>query len=182
MELSDAAALPGEFVGQNLPELTTELLSAHTIQSSELLQKEDLLQRLQIELGSVQEQLQVVNRDVSNTVRGIYLKEDRLAALSGDCEELECQVSTLVQEKEAVEMKLRTVEKEKALERETRIKYEDKMELHRTRTKELEKVSSTQIELEALKTKVFSLKAKSTLNPFQYCMWIAIFLRNSTLH
>lgn len=162
MEQSDAAALPGFLVGQNLPELTTELLSAHTTQSSELLQKEDLLQRLQVELESLQEQLQVVNRDVCNTVRGIFLKEDLLAALSGDCEELECQVSTLVQEKEAVGMSLRTVEKEKAFEREIRVRYEDKMELHRMRTKDLEQLSSTQIELEALRTKLSSLKAKST--------------------
>lgn len=151
-------------VGQTLPELTTELLSAYTTQSSEIQLKEDFAQKLESKLVGLQLQLQAVSRDVCTTVRTICLREHLLAKLTLECESLEREVLTLVQESQDLQLDLQEVKKERGLEETVRSSYESKMECHEAKTRELEKLSSTQIELEALKEKIFTLKAKSGLN------------------
>lgn len=150
-----------EHVGQSLPELTTELLSAHTTQSSEMQEKEALLQRLETELGAVNQQLHVLNREVCNAVRTICLKEDLLAELSQDCEQLEQEVAALVQDKEAMKVSVRKVQRERAVGEEVKDSYKKKMESHRMKTHQLEQLSCTRIELKALREKIDNLKEKS---------------------
>ena len=164
MEGEDAFALPVEHfehVGQSLPELTTELLSAHTIQSSELQAKEDLLQKLEAEMEGLQKQLQIVDREVCSTIRSICLKEGLLAELFHDCEQLEVQMAALVQEKAGMKAQVEKLLKKKKADEELRKNYEEKMETHRTERQQLEQQSRTQIELETLRGKINALKGKS---------------------
>lgn len=158
------AILPVEHfqhVGQSLPELTTELLSAHTIQSSEMQEKEGLLLNLETELGGLQKQLQVLERDVCSTVRTICLKEELLAELGEDCQQLEQQVATLVQEREAMVVNVQKATKEKEGGEKLRNNYQKMMESHCMKTQRLEQQSCTQMELEALRGKILSLQQKS---------------------
>lgn len=148
-------------VGQALPELTTELLSAHTTQSSEMQMKKELLQKLEDKLENLQVQLQTVSRDVSSAVRTVCLKEDLLAELGQECSELEGQVSTLVWERRGLQASLQRDKKEREVEEEVRASYGMKMQSHQSKTKLSEQFSSTQIELEALREKICSLKTKS---------------------
>lgn len=154
-----------EHVGQSLPELTTELLSAHTTQSSEMREKEDLLQKLDTEFGCLQKQLQVLERDLCSTVRTICLKEELLAELGEDCEQLEQQVAALVQEREAMAVSVQKVMRERKEEEKLRSSYQRMMETHCMKTQQLELHSCTQIELEALRGKIHSLKEKSEDSP-----------------
>lgn len=163
----EVVALPVEHfehVGQSLPELTTELLCAHTTQSSEMLGKEDLLQKLEAEVECLQQQLQVLHKDVCSTVRAICLKEDLLAELGEDCEQLEQEVVAVVQDKEVMAVRVKKVMEEKAVQEKLEDSYEEKMATHRMKTQELEQLSCTQIELEALRGKIHSLKGKSGLH------------------
>lgn len=148
-------------VGQTLPELTTELVSAYTTQSSEIQLKEEFLQKLDSELVELQVQLHSVTRDVSTTVRTICLREDLLAKLGHECEELGAQVLVLVQEREGLKVNLQQVKKERAAEEKMRSTYESKMQWYEDKTKELGKLSATQVELEALQGKILALKTKS---------------------
>lgn len=150
-----------EHVGQSLPELTTELLTAHTTQSSEMQGKEKLLQKLEAEMECLQKQLQVLNRDVCSTVRTICLKEGLLAEFCQDCEQLELELAAVVQEKVTMEVQLKKVSEERVDEEKLRTRYEGKMETHRMKTQKLEQLSCTQIELESLRGKMHSLKEKS---------------------
>ena len=164
MEEAAGIAFPAEHfehVGQSLPELTTELLSAHTTQSSEIREKEGKVQRLGAELGALQEQLQVLNREVCKTVRTIYLKEEVLCEVGEECGRLEGKVAGLVEEKEAVGAALGRLRKEKEAHERVKESYEMKMECHKMKTHRLEQLSATQMELSKLKEKIASLKEKS---------------------
>ena len=147
-------------MGQTLPELTSELLSAYTSQSSELQLKEKCLQQLDSELLEVQRQLQAVTGDVSTTVRSICVQEDLLARLGRECEGLEGQVLALVQERETLQLQLHHTKVAKELQDKLQVSYESKMQSHESKTKALEKLSPTQIELEALRNKIHALKEK----------------------
>lgn len=148
-------------IGQTLPELTTELLSAYTTQSSEIKLKEEFLQKLDSELVGLEVQLQIVAGDVCTTVRTICLREDSLAKLGRECQSLEREVLTLVQQRQDLQLNLQEVKRKKGLDEEVQRSYESKMKCHEDKTKELEKLSSAQIELETLKEKILTLKAKS---------------------
>jgi chromosome segregation ATPase len=162
--MDDEIVLPVEHfedVGQSLPELTTELLSAHTTQSSEMQGREDLLLKLKAEMVHLQKQLHTLDRDVSSTVRSICLKEGLLAELCQDCEQLELQLVAVVQEKVALESKLIKMSEERATKEKMRNIYESRMEAHCVKTQEVQQLSDTQIELEALRKKIHNLKEKS---------------------
>lgn len=148
-------------MGQTLPELTSELLSAYTTQSSELQLKEKCLQQLDSELLELQRQLQAVSGDVSSTVRSICLQEDLLARLGRECEGLESGVLALVQERENLQLQLHHLKEEKQLQDKMRAEYESKMQSYESKVEQLEKLSPTQVELEALRNKIQALKEKS---------------------
>lgn len=152
-----------ECAGQSLPELTTELVSAYSTQSSELLVREECLQRLECELALHQVQLQTLSSEVSSSVRTICLREDSLAELSKECEEMQGEVSTLVLDRQTLQLSLQHVKKERELENKTRACYESKIQSHEAKTKQVECHSTTQVELEALREKIRVLKAKSEL-------------------
>ena len=161
-----------ECVGDSLPELTTELVSAYTTQSSEIRLKEDSLQRLDCELVGLRLQLQAVARDVSTTVRTICLREECLAKLGQECESLEGEVCVLVEKKQGLQLELQNVKREKETQDKIQNSYEDKIQHHENKTRELEKLSATQIELQALREKIVTLKAKRELKYIGYCMCI----------
>lgn len=148
-------------VGQSLPELTTELLSAHTSQASEIELKQELLERLEAELHHWQEQLQTLTGNVCSVVRTICLKEDLLARLSQEYSGIAVELSRLVEEKETVELKLQNLKKERDREDKVRANYESKMNSHQVKIEQLEQLSSTQIELQMLRENICSLKQKS---------------------
>lgn len=165
----EGLSLPSEHLqhaGQSLPELTDELITAQTTQCSEVQQKEELLQKLENELSSVEEQLQSVCKGVSICVRTICLKENLLAELGTECQELEEKVFKLVKEKQRLGVCLEKLHSEDELELKTRVQYITKIESHQTKVKQLEGLSATRLELEDLKEKVVCLKSKSTYYNF----------------
>ncbi len=147
--------------GQTLPELTNELLSAHTSQFSEIEQKEALLEQLEAELAAVQEQLLAVRGEVDAVVRSICLNEDLLASLGRQCGELEGEVVALVLEREQLQYSHSNAIKGEMLEEKLRESYGERMKLHQARTMELERLSPKEKELESLKEKISSVKLKS---------------------
>ena len=162
---SEDVLLPTEHmqhVGQALPDLTNELISAHTTQSSEISLKEKTLLSLQRELEIVQGQLLATNRDVCKSVRTICLREDLLADLTQEYEDLEREVTKLVEEREGMCMSLQKVKQEQELEEKTRVKYKTKMEDYQVKINEMEESSATQLQLQALREKISLLKGKST--------------------
>ena len=149
--------------GETLPELTEELLSAHTTQFSEIAEKEQVLSRLEAELAAAEEQLLAVSGAVAGVLRRVCLQEDQEAGLGSQCGELEREVGALVLEKEQLLLNHRNAMKEKELQESLSKQYEEKMKIYQDKTKDLEQLSPTQIEIENLKGKISALKVKSKL-------------------
>ena len=161
MEVTAAAEGGLDAVAEALPELTSELLSAQTSQFSEIEQQEERLEKLGAELVSLQEQLVAETGNVDALVRNICLKEDLLAELAKQCRELEEGVIALVLEREQLALSKQNAIQREQTEDKVRRSYQEKMDLHRAKVKELEQLSSTQVQLEAVKKKIGLLKAKS---------------------
>ena len=151
MQLQDV-----EVPGQNLPELTVELLSAQTFQSSELHQKEAELLKLKAELRQTQQALDSTNKLVSSSIRAIFLKEDLLAELGRDCECMRNELFILALEKQKMEDDISRVRVEREKDEITRLIFKEKMDQYSFKVK----ATPTQLEIESLKKKISTLKEK----------------------
>lgn len=146
---------------ETLPELTNELLSAHTRQFSELEQAEAVLLQLSGEVAAAEEQLAGVSGEVAGVVRSVCLQEDQQAGLQEQCAELEREVAALVLERQQLQLNHKNASQQRENLDSIRQLYQEKMKLHQKKTKEFEQLSPTQIEIETVKGKIHELKLKS---------------------
>lgn len=162
--LDEEVVLPTEYLlhaGKDLPELTVEVLSAQTFQCSELYQKEERLLKLKAELRQTQQALDSTNKLVCSSVRAICLKEDLLTELDRDCGWMERELLQLALEKKKLEDDLDRVKKERETDESIRVNYKKKMDQYHMKMSEI-KATPTQLEIEMLRMKIITSKAKRT--------------------
>jgi len=145
--------------GHYLPELTDELLSAQSSLCSEVARKEDILAKLQSELGQVRDALDVTEQRVCCSVRTICMKEDVLMGLSQDCESLEKDISSLGLETQRAEERHKQICKQKESLALMKDKYKKKMDDYQEK---IDRMDDTPIqrEIKEMKKRIGHLKEK----------------------
>ncbi len=151
-----------QHVGQALPDITVEFLSAQTTQSSEMHLKEKIFLSKQAELRKLQDRFAYIDKSVCTSMRTICLKEDLLSDLEQECAGLEKDVSFLVQEKLRLKYNIQKINHEEEMSENMRIRYQKKIESYQFKMEEMEKNSATQLKLQQLREKIVFLKSKST--------------------
>ena len=155
--------LPAEHLrhaGHYLPELTDELLSAQSSLCSEVSRKEDVLARLQGELGQVRDALEVTEQRVCYSIRTVCLKEDELMGLSEECDTLESDIASLGLKIQQAGERLKDVCKQKDNLTFMKNRYKKKMEDYQGKINEMDD-TPIQREIKEMKKRIGCLREKS---------------------